>query len=44
MAQRDADLGPIATDPLWVVPQARPDEPVWTDDFSNIVEHLVVRW
>ena len=44
MAHRDADLGPLATDPLWVAPQFRPDAPVWADDFSNIVEYLVIRW
>jgi len=43
MAHRDADLGPLATDPLWVAPQDRPDAPVWTDDFSNIIEHFVIR-
>ena len=43
-AQRDGDLGPIATDPHWVVPRVRSDEPLWTDDFSNIVEHFVIRF
>lgn len=43
MAHRDADLGPLATDPLWVAPQVRPDATVWTDDFSNIIEHFVIR-
>jgi spermidine synthase len=43
MAHRDADLGPLATDPVWVAPRVRPDEPVWTDDFSNIIEHFVIR-
>ena len=42
VARRDGDLGPIATDPRWVVPRVRSDEPVWTDDFSNIVEHFVI--
>jgi spermidine synthase len=42
MAHRDADLGPLATDSRWVAPLVRPDEPVWTDDFSNIIEHFVI--
>lgn len=43
MAHGDADLGPLATDPLWIAPRVRPDEPVWTDDFSNIIQHFVIQ-
>jgi hypothetical protein len=43
MAQRAEDLGPIAKDKeRWVRLEGRPDAPLWTDDFSNILS--VFRW
>jgi hypothetical protein len=43
MAVRDEDLGVLARDPSWQVPQLRTHESVWTDDFSNIIEHFILR-
>ncbi|MGO8903300.1 MAG: spermidine synthase [Isosphaeraceae bacterium] len=40
MAARDADLGSLSNDSRWTPPQGRPNEAVWTDDFSSIIEHL----
>jgi hypothetical protein len=42
MAARDLDLGGLLDDSRWQSPQIRPDEAVWTDDFSNIIGHLAV--
>jgi hypothetical protein len=41
MAAREADIGILARDSRWVEPRRRPGELVWTDQFSNIVTHLV---
>jgi len=38
--RRDADLGSLSNDSRWTPPQGRPNEAVWTDDFSSIIEHL----
>lgn len=38
LAGRDADLGSLATDPLWRPPEPGRTGSVWTDDFSNILE------
>ena len=40
MAARDADLGSLSHDARWTPPQVPPNEPVWTDDFSSIIQHL----
>ncbi len=40
LADREKDLGPIADDPRWQVPEILPDEAVWTDQFSNVLDHL----
>ena len=41
---RDAkDLGPLASDTRWVVPDVPPSTPLWTDDFSNILSVLNVK-
>ena len=40
MAARGSGLGPLAQDPRWREPASRPDDTVWTDDFSNIITHL----
>jgi hypothetical protein len=42
MAARGADLGALAKDPRWREPRSRPEEAVWTDDFSNIITHLMI--
>ena len=41
MAEREADLGTLRSDPNWTTPEARPGERAWSDDFSNVVEHLI---
>ncbi|MBX6312392.1 MAG: fused MFS/spermidine synthase [Isosphaeraceae bacterium] len=43
LAARAADLGPLADDPRWQEPRIRPQEVIWTDDFSDIVPHLLLR-
>ncbi len=43
MAESKADLGSLADDPRWESPPFRPHELVWTDDFSNVTEHLISR-
>jgi spermidine synthase len=42
MAAREEDLGPLRGDPRWETAMVRPDEEVWTDDFSNIIRHFVI--
>jgi hypothetical protein len=42
LANRENDLGSLATDPAWVLPRVRRNEAAWTDDFSNIFEHFVI--
>ncbi len=42
MAIHEADLGPLAEHPAWVVPRALPGEAAWTDDFSSILKHVVI--
>jgi hypothetical protein len=42
MAARDLDLGGLLDASRWQSPQIRSDEAMWTDDFSNIIEHLAV--
>jgi spermidine synthase len=43
MARAPEDLGAIARDPAWTAPPAGAGEPLWTDDFSNILTVLQVR-
>jgi SAM-dependent methyltransferase len=43
IAARGADLGALAEDPRWREPRSHPGEAVWTDDFSNIIKHLMIR-
>ena len=43
MVDDAAELGPVATDPKWVIPQPQISDSVWTDDFSNILRHLRFR-
>jgi hypothetical protein len=42
MAGDEDDLGPLAQDPAWVVPTVHRHEAAWTDDFSSILEHIVI--
>ena len=42
MAAREEDLGPLGKDPRWKATMVRPDEEVWTDDFSNIIQHFII--
>jgi hypothetical protein len=42
MAGNDTDLGPLVQNPLWVPPEVPLGEKVWTDDFSNIIEHFAI--
>lgn len=42
MAENEAALGPIATDPYWRQPVVRPDARAWTDDYSDLARYL--RW
>ncbi len=41
-ARQEQDLGPIATDPRWQNLPAPGGQPVWTDDYANILS--VIRW
>jgi hypothetical protein len=43
MARQASELGVLVDDSRWAPPPVRDREPVWTDDFSNIVAHLIVR-
>jgi len=36
-ARKDADFGALAASQHWVTTAADPDQPVWTDDYSNVV-------
>jgi hypothetical protein len=40
MARHRDDLGALATDPAWTPPAVAPTVPLWTDDFSNILDVL----
>jgi hypothetical protein len=42
LANRETDLGSLATDPAWISPKVRRNEAAWTDDFSSIFEHMVL--
>jgi len=44
MAQRKADFGATAVDWRWHDCQRAPDSAVWTDDFSNLLGALALRW
>jgi len=43
MAEREADLGPIADDPRWSLPRHRPGSSPWTDDYSDLASCLTLR-
>jgi hypothetical protein len=40
MAGSARDLGPLADDPRWAAPRPDPGDTVWSDDYSNLVDHL----
>jgi hypothetical protein len=40
MVRTTADLGKLASNPLWVVPQSQPNSRVWTDDFASLLSVL----
>jgi hypothetical protein len=40
LTRTTADLGTLATDPRWVLPDIRPGTSVWTDDFNNLLSVL----
>ena len=42
VARNRAALGTLVDDPRWKRLDTRPGQPVWTDEFSNILS--VVRW
>ena len=42
LASRVDDLGGLARGGRWAAPVSRPGDAVWTDDFSNVLDHL--RW
>ncbi|MCA1565637.1 MAG: fused MFS/spermidine synthase [Acidobacteria bacterium] len=42
MARRAEDVQTLATDPRWQTLEGRPERPVWTDDFSNII--TIFKW
>jgi len=42
MARKPENLGNLQEDPNWLDVPADPSEPIWTDDFSNIIS--VMRW
>jgi spermidine synthase len=42
MSAHDVDFGGLSRDSTWQTPRASVDETGWTDDFSNVVEHLAV--
>jgi hypothetical protein len=43
MAARAEDLGTLAVDEGWAEPGVRAGESVWTDDFSDVIRHLVIK-
>ena len=42
MANQEAGLGRLADHSAWVVPVTSQREAAWTDDFSSILDHLVI--
>jgi hypothetical protein len=42
IARGEGDLAPLRSEPGWAPVTARPDDPVWTDDFSNVLG--VLNW
>jgi hypothetical protein len=42
MARTHADLGALATDPRWMPISVQPGTPVFTDDYSNLLQ--IIKW
>jgi hypothetical protein len=42
LAAQASALGALADDPRWRPPRLEPGDRVWTDDYSNVVGHLVL--
>ncbi len=42
MANHEAALGALAEHPDWVLPRLTQSESAWTDDFSSVLEYLVI--
>jgi hypothetical protein len=42
LARTTADLGTLAADRRWAVPEITPGTSVWTDDFNNLFS--VLKW
>jgi hypothetical protein len=42
-ARSPADLGALTRDPAWTAPRVGPGVPLWTDDFSNILDVVQIR-
>jgi hypothetical protein len=40
MARRNEDLGPLDDSPRWVPLQRRPGDPLWRDDYTNLLRVL----
>ena len=43
IAAYEEDLDGLLEDSRWQSPQIDPDEAVWTDDFSNVTKHFILR-
>jgi hypothetical protein len=41
LARRDEDLGPLQHDPAWVAMPGSARVPLFTDDFSNLLQFMV---
>jgi hypothetical protein len=44
MAAREVELDGLLEDSRWQSPQHDPGGAVWTDDFSNVIEHFIPRF
>ena len=42
-ARDEADIGKLASDDKWTLTEVRPDQRVWTDDYSNILGAVIRR-
>ena len=43
MARSPEDLGALTQDPAWTAPRVGTGVPLWTDDFSNVLDVLQIR-
>ena len=42
-ARDEADIGKLASEDTWTLTEVRPDQRVWTDDYSNILGAVIRR-